>query len=55
LEGGFRRPHLVTKDEKHDTDGETAHLDFTLARGCYATVLLREVIKPADPSGQGFG
>ncbi|MBT0158879.1 tRNA pseudouridine(13) synthase TruD [Candidatus Bathyarchaeota archaeon A05DMB-2] len=31
-----------------------ATLEFTLLRGCYATVLLREIMKPADPVGAGF-
>jgi tRNA pseudouridine13 synthase len=31
-----------------------ATLVFTLLRGCYATVLLREIMKPADPIGAGF-
>jgi tRNA pseudouridine13 synthase len=31
-----------------------ATLSFTLLRGCYATVLLREIMKPVDPVGAGF-
>jgi len=29
-------------------------LEFALPRGGYATVLLREIIKPADPFASGF-
>jgi tRNA pseudouridine13 synthase len=29
-------------------------LSFTLLRGCYATVLLRELMKPSDPRTEGF-
>jgi tRNA pseudouridine13 synthase len=36
-------------------DGESqVQLSFTLLRGCYATVLLREVMKPSDPITAGF-
>jgi len=48
-EGGFRRPHLALKSAALDVEGETARLGFTLGRGQYATVLLREIIKPTDP------
>ncbi|MFQ5872071.1 MAG: tRNA pseudouridine(13) synthase TruD, partial [Candidatus Geothermarchaeales archaeon] len=27
---------------------------FTLGKGSYATVLLRELMKPENPAGQGF-
>ncbi len=39
-----------------DTDGKGCHaeLSFVLQRGCYATVLLREIMKPADPLAAGF-
>lgn len=36
-------------------DGETCmSLRFRLLRGCYATSLLREVVKPSDPVAAGF-
>ena len=47
-EGGFRRPHLGVKDASYFCTGDRADLSFTLASGQYATVLLREVMKPAD-------
>jgi tRNA pseudouridine13 synthase len=48
-EGGFRRPHLAVGDASYACAGDRADLSFTLAKGQYATVLLREVMKPADP------
>ena len=35
-------------------EGSQATLSFMLLRGCYATVLLREMMKPADPVTAGF-
>ncbi len=54
VEGGFRRPHLSVLGARSDVSGENAELDFTLPRGGYATVLLREIIKPSDPVASGF-
>ena len=48
-EGGFRMPHVVFRDGSFACEGNRADLSFILARGQYATVLLREVTKPADP------
>jgi tRNA pseudouridine13 synthase len=48
-EGGFRRPHLAVRDATYACAGDRTDLSFTLAKGQYATVLLREVMKPADP------
>lgn len=53
-EGGFRRPHLAVRDASWRVEGDTAHLGFTLGRGQYATVLLREIIKPSDPAAAGL-
>ncbi len=53
-EGGFRRPHLAVLNASWRTDGDVAHLRFTLGRGQYATILLREVIKPSDPAAVGL-
>jgi tRNA pseudouridine13 synthase len=53
-EGGFRRPHIAIEDELHVCTGDRAVLSFTLAKGQYATVLLREVMKPADPAIAGL-
>ena len=54
VEGGFRRPHMTAKDTSCAVEGKTARLGFTLARGEYATVLVREIVKPDDPEAQGF-
>ncbi|MDA4120985.1 MAG: tRNA pseudouridine(13) synthase TruD [Thaumarchaeota archaeon] len=54
-EGSFRVPHIETMDAKFVvTDQLTATLEFALARGQYATVLLREIIKPEDPRHSGL-
>ncbi len=53
-EGGFRRPHMAIKDSSCFVKDGTAFLKFTLARGQYATVLLREIIKPSDPESAGL-
>jgi tRNA pseudouridine13 synthase len=54
VEGGFRRPHMAAVGLAHEVQGGVATLRFTLARGMYATVLVREIVKPEDPSTQGF-
>jgi len=54
VEGGFRRPHMAAKGLSYDVQNGVAILRFTLARGEYATVLVREVVKPQDPGAQGF-
>jgi len=53
-EGGFRRPHLAIGEPWWEVEGSTARLRFTLGRGQYATVFLREVIKPDDPAAAGL-
>ncbi|MDG6985873.1 MAG: tRNA pseudouridine(13) synthase TruD [Nitrososphaerota archaeon] len=53
-EGGFRRPHIAMVDGSVDIAGQTATLRFALAKGQYATVLLREIMKPEDPLGSGL-
>ncbi len=53
-EGGFRRPHLAVRDSSWRAEEDVAHLKFTLGRGQYATVLLREIIKPSDPAAAGL-
>jgi tRNA pseudouridine13 synthase len=54
-EGGFRRAHMAVRDSTWSVVGGTARLGFTLARGEYATVLLREITKPSDPASAGLG
>ncbi len=53
-EGGFRRPHLAVRDASFRCQDGRADLKFTLAGGQYATVLLREIIKPSDPFQSGL-
>ena len=53
-EGGFRQPHLALAEGSWKVEGEVARLAFTLPRGQYATVLLREMLKPEDPVGSGL-
>lgn len=53
-EGGFRRPHLAVRGASSEEAGETATLKFALGKGQYATVLLREVLKPRDPAASGL-
>lgn len=54
VEGGFRRPHLAALDLSSSPEGNSVEVHFTLARGQYATVLLREAVRPTDPVSQGF-
>ncbi len=56
IEGGFRpAPLLLLSDIKYDLiDGDSISLSFGLHKGSYATILLRELIKPSNPPLQGF-
>jgi len=49
-EGGFRQVKMLCQDFSI----KEPYIDFTLSRGSYATILLREIIKPLDPIGAGF-
>lgn len=53
-EGGFRIAHMNVAEPSHGISGSATQLRFTLARGQYATVLLREIIKPHDPREAGL-
>jgi tRNA pseudouridine13 synthase len=53
-EGGFRRPHVAIREPRWDVEGNVVRLGFTLGKGQYATILLREVIKPDDPASAGL-
>ena len=49
-EGGFRQAVMHCSDySSHDTTTE-----FSLSRGSFATILLREIMKPKDPMLAGF-
>lgn len=49
-QGGFRQASICCRDYSSENDS----VQFTLSRGSFATVLLREIIKPADPMAAGF-
>ncbi len=49
-EGGFRSASIKTDD--YSIADNT--ISFTLSRGSFATILLREIMKPADPLLAGF-
>jgi tRNA pseudouridine13 synthase len=53
--GGLRTVLTPVKDFKIlDTSADSLRVSFMLLRGCYATVLLRELMKPSDPVNAGF-
>jgi tRNA pseudouridine13 synthase len=53
--GGLRALLTPVKDFKlQNVSGSSATLSFMLLRGSYATVVLREVIKPTDTVAAGF-
>lgn len=54
-EGGFRRVHMTVRDYSWEAHEGGVEVAFTLARGEYATVLLREALKPREPAESGFG
>ena len=49
-EGGFRQAAI------HCTDymSEKNRVEFSLSRGSFATILLREIMKPREPLDAGF-
>jgi tRNA pseudouridine13 synthase len=49
-EGGFRQ--VIMKC--NDFSIKVPYVEFTLSRGSYATILLREIMKPSDPIAAGF-
>jgi tRNA pseudouridine13 synthase len=49
-EGGFRNSIMMCKDFEINEP----FVEFTLSRGSYATILLREIIKPTHPVEEGF-
>jgi tRNA pseudouridine13 synthase len=50
-QGGFRQAPLLCRDFHYLN---SLVLSFKLSAGSYATVLLREIIKPLDPIRAGF-
>jgi tRNA pseudouridine13 synthase len=53
-EGGFRHAPLLARDLSQERGGGEHAISFTLGKGEYGTVLLREVLKPSDPRESGF-
>ena len=49
-EGGFRNSSIKCDDVKANQDT----ISFTLSRGSFATIVLREIMKPEDPIIAGF-
>ena len=49
-EGGFRQATIMC----NDFSTNSPYVNFTLSRGSYATIMLREIIKPFDPIAAGF-
>ena len=49
-EGGFRQSVMQCKN----FSASNPYVSFTLSRGSYATILLREIMKPEDPVLAGF-
>ena len=53
-EGGFRPAPLLCSDLSYKREERGLVLEFSLGKGEYATVLLREVLKPEQPQLVGF-
>ena len=53
-EGGFRPAPLLSSDRSFKKEERGFALEFSLGKGEYATVLLREVLKPEQPQLAGF-
>lgn len=49
-EGGFR--HATIQCHDYSCNGDW--VEFSLSRGSFATIILREIIKPSDPISAGF-
>jgi len=53
--GGLRTALTPVKDFRlNELSANSVSLSFNLFRGCYATILLREIIKPVNPIEAGF-
>jgi len=53
-EGGFRPAPLLCSDLSYKREERGFVLEFSLGKGEYATVVLREVLKPEQPQLAGF-
>jgi tRNA pseudouridine13 synthase len=53
--GGLRTALTPVKDFKVlSANNNEVQVGFMLLRGCYATILLREIMKPQNPASSGF-
>jgi tRNA pseudouridine13 synthase len=52
--GGFRQACYVCKNFKYKKEENSLLVGFSVPKGSYATVLLRELIKPVNPIESGF-
>ncbi len=55
-EGGFRQAAIQCSNYSSSVsdDGNDSVVEFSLSRGSFATILLREMMKPDDPMAAGF-
>lgn len=53
-EGGFRQAPMLARDLSYERKERGFLLEFSLGKGEYATVLLRDVVKPVQPGLSGF-
>ncbi len=53
VEGGFRQTSMLCRGLSYTLNG-SLQMRFVLQKGSYATVLLRELMKPSDPVTAGF-
>jgi len=54
LAKGWRSVTVVLPSFAVEAHNDALRVSFTLPRGCYATVVLREIMKPQDPLAAGF-
>ncbi len=52
--GTFRQASVKPHIESYECSNNVIRIIFRLVRGSYATVLMREIIKPLDPRSAGF-
>ena len=53
VEGGFRQASILCREFSHSLN-DSLETKFVLNKGSYATILLRELMKPSDPIKTGF-
>ena len=52
--GGFRQACFYCKNFGYEKDDGSLIVEFSAPKGSYATILLREIIKPVNPILSGF-